>query len=227
MESDYIMTSANTSVEAVGNWLLQHIDELLEKYPELKEKLRKKLLEELEEKIATKDEILAVLNELKKLREDFNRQQEQINGIMAELKKLREDFNKLAERLDLKLSALGVMCGLYSENAFRNAMRYIIEKYFGGRVQRWTYFDSDGVVYGHPSEIDVDVLVRDNEHLLIEIRAHTDRSDVAELYRKGILYGRVVGVKPKLVIVAPFVRDRAYKTAAKLGVEIIEGIPEA
>ena len=214
------------SVDAVGQWILQHIDELLDRYPELKKKILQIILPELEERMATKEDIKDILNEIRLLREDFNRQQQQIEGLMNEIRLLREDFNKLSVRLDIKISALGARWGLLSENAFREGLRFVVERFFGGSVRRWTYYDSEGVVYGEPSEIDVDVLVKDNKHILIEIKASVDKSDIAELYRKGLLYEKVVGVKPRLVIVSPFVRSRAYKLASKLEVEIIEGVPQ-
>ena len=145
---------------------------------------------------------------------------------MEEIKRLREDFNRLSERLDFKISALGARWGLMSERAFREGLRLIVEKYFGGTVRRWVYYDERGFVYGKPSEIDVDVLVRDKEHLLIEVKAHVDKGDVAEFYRKGLLYEEVNGVRPRLIIISPFVRQRAMSLAAKLGIEIITEIPE-
>ena len=193
------------SVEAVGQWLVEHMDELFRQYPQLKKKLRKILSEELEKKIATKEDIIAVLEEIRNL---------------------RQDFNQISARLDIKVSALGARWGLLAESAFRDGMRFIVEKYFGGRVSRWVYRDDEGIVYGRPSEVDVDVLIKDGEHLLIEIRAHVDKADVAELYRKGILYEKVTGVKPRLIMIAPFVRKRSWGLARDLGVEIIEGLPE-
>jgi len=167
-----------------------------------------------------------LVEEIRNLRQDFNRQQRQIEGLVEEIRNLRQDFNQISARLDIKVSALGARWGLLAESAFRDGMRFIVEKYFGGRVSRWVYRDDEGIVYGRPSEVDVDVLIKDGEHLLIEIRAHVDKADVAELYRKGILYEKVTGVKPRLIMIAPFVRKRSWGLARDLGVEIIEGLPE-
>jgi hypothetical protein len=76
------------------------------------------------------------------------------------------------------------------------------------------------VVFGYPSVIDVDVLIRDNEHILIEYKASIDRGDIAELAREGILYERVNKVKPKLLIVGPVVRKRALELAKALNIEV-------
>ena len=112
-----------------------------------------------------------------------------------------------------------------SEEAFRDALRYILEKYFNAKVRRWTYFDTSGYVYGEPAEIDVDILITDREHILIEIKASVDRSDVLEIKRIGELYEKVEGTKPKLMIISPFFRERAIRLAAKLGIETLQRIP--
>jgi len=213
------------TVEAVGEWLMAHMDELFEKYPELKKKLYEKLKKELEEKLSTKDDIKAILEEIKQLRKDFNRQQSQIEGLMTEIKQLREDFNNLSRRLDVKITAIGARWGVMSEEAFGDALRYILEKYFKAKVKKWTYFDKSGYVNGEPAEIDMDILITDREHILIEIKASVDRSDILEIKRIGELYQKITGTKPKLIIVSPFIRERAIRLAAKLGIQTLQKIP--
>ena len=44
--------------------------------------------------------------------------------------------------------------------------------------------------------------------------------DVAELLRIGQLYEEENGIKPKLVIVSPYVDDRARKLAKEIGIEV-------
>jgi hypothetical protein len=73
----------------------------------------------------------------------------------------------------------------------------------GGRVERWVYHDREGVVYGYPSVIEADIVVRDDGHYLVEVKASASRGDVVELKRIGDLYERVTDVKPKLILVTP------------------------
>jgi hypothetical protein len=54
----------------------------------------------------------------------------------------------------------------------------------------------EGVVYGYPAVVEVDIVVRDREHILVEVRSGVSRTDVAELYRLGRLYERIHGVGP-------------------------------
>ncbi|MGC9118443.1 MAG: PD-(D/E)XK nuclease family protein [Thermoproteus sp.] len=125
------------------------------------------------------------------------------------------------EKLTSSVTALGYRYGLFTEEAFRESVKYLVSDLLKVyQVRRWTYFDGEGVVFGHPSVIDVDVLVRDNEHVLVEYKAAIDRGDVAELYREGLLYERVNKVKPRLLIVGPAIRRRALELAEELGVEV-------
>ncbi|MET1159499.1 MAG: hypothetical protein ABWW65_00925 [Thermoprotei archaeon] len=68
-------------------------------------------------------------------------------------------------------------------------------------------------MYGHPSIIDVDVLVRDKEHIIVEYKAHADRSDVAGIHRIAQLYEKIKKIKPKALIVAPTITRRAKELA--------------
>jgi hypothetical protein len=202
----------------------------------------------------------AVLDELRRLREDFNKHVEleekrwqenekrweenerrwqeafkRFEAIEAELARLREDFNKMREdfnrlyvqvnrRLDSferRLIALGARWGVESEQAFREAMKGILEEILGtAEVRRWAYFDEEGEVFGRPTQVEVDLLVRDDVHILVELKASASEGDVAKLWRAGNLYSRVVGVKPRLVLVSPFVEEEALKLAKELGVEV-------
>ena len=138
---------------------------------------------------------------------------------------LREDFNRLSTRLELRLEALGARWGILSERSFREGMKYIIEKFFGGRVSRWEYYDEQGYVYGAPSVVDVDVLIKDSEHILVEIKSRIDRSDVVVFRRKADLYEKTTGTKANLVMISPYVTDQAIDLASKLNIKIIKGIP--
>ena len=88
-------------------------------------------------------------------------------------------------------------------------------------MERWTAYDEEGLVYGHPSPIEVDVAVRNGRVVLVEISSHVRASDVAAFAKKAKLYAKKTGRTPdKLIMVTPFVDDRAFKLARELGVEI-------
>ncbi len=172
----------------------------------------------------------SILRELKELREDFNKfielenkRWEEANKrfeiIENELKQLRIDFNNTFASFDRRLIALGARWGIFSEQAFRDGMKGVVEKLLGtGKVERWIYRDESGEVYGYPSEVEVDILIKDHEHILIEIKSSISRGDVIEFWRKGKLYEKVTGIKPKLVIISPFVDDKALEDINRFGI---------
>lgn len=96
----------------------------------------------------------------------------------------------------------------------------MVERYFGGKVRKWVYEDEEGLVFGHPASIEVDLLIRDREHVLVEVKSSISRGDIATLLRKGMLYERVKGMKPSLAIISPLVEVRALEDAEALGIPV-------
>jgi len=142
-------------------------------------------------------------------------------AIEDELRRLREDFNRAFESLSRRVDALGARWGLITEETFREGMRGIIQKLFGvAEVRRWSRYDSDGEVYGRPSVVEVDLLIKDGVHILVEVKSSISRGDVLEFSMVGKFYEKVCGVKPRLVMISPYVDVRAYELAKDLGIEI-------
>ena len=62
--------------------------------------------------------------------------QEQAAENIAAIRELREDMNEGFKLLRRHIDALGARWGLLAENAFREAMTGVVERYFGGSVKR-------------------------------------------------------------------------------------------
>ena len=178
----------------------------------------------LADSFVTKEELTSVLEEIKDLRIDFNKRMESFEKRMEEMRtdfnKRMESFEKRMEAFDIKLSSLGARWGLYSEESIRNAFRGLLEEFFNAKVGRWETYDENGIVYGYPSMIEADIVIKDNKHILIEIKSHVRKSDVAELLRISEVYEKVEGVKPELAIVTPFIDENALEFARSKKVRI-------
>ena len=136
--------------------------------------------------------------------------------------KLEERMLKVEETisgLQRTLATVAHRFGVLSESAFRDAIRGVVEELFGVKAYKWTVYD-EGVVYGHPAQVEVDVVVTDKTHMLVEVKGKAGPSDVLEITRIAQLYEKREGVKPALAIVAGFVSPGARKLAEKLGVKI-------
>jgi hypothetical protein len=145
----------------------------------------------------------------------------------SELVKLREDMNKLREDMirgfelvERHIAALGARWGLMAESAFREGLRGLLEKEFGFKVESWRAYDEAGIVFGYPSEVEVDVAISDEKLILIEASSHVRASDVLQFKRKAELYERKTERRPdRLIIVTPYIDDKALEAAKQLGIE--------
>jgi len=183
---------------------------------ELKSRILKLLKEDEEFRYAVAgliglDEVLKRLDrhgeELVKLREDMN--------------KLREDMMRGFELLNRHISALGARWGLMAEEAFREGLRGVLEKELGFKVERWRAYDEMGKVFGYPSEVEVDIAIKEGKPILIEVSSHMRASDVYQFKRKAELYVEKTGEKPeRLIVVTPYAEEKAIEASKRLGVEM-------
>lgn len=192
---------------------------LEERFARLEERFAK--LEErfarLEERVAKLEERFAELAERQqRLEEHFARLEERQQRLEERMLRVEEGL----ERLDRTLATVAHRFGVLSEHAFREAMRGILQRYFGAAAQRWSVYDEEGLVYGYPSMVEADVVIRDGVHILVEVKSRVDAGDVLELSRIARLYEKRVGARPRPVIVAGYATEKAREAAARLGVEI-------
>ena len=164
-------------------------------------------------------------SELVKLREDmvegFKRHDAEIIKLREDMNKLREDINRGFELVERHISALGARWGLMAEDAFRESLRGLLAKELGFKVERWRAYDEMGMVFGYPSEVEVDVAVSDEKLILIEVSSHVRTSDVLQFRRKAELYERVAERRPdRLIIVTPYIDEKALEAARRLEIEV-------
>ena len=182
-------------------------------------------LVKLEERITRIEAAIEELTKIVKAHEErLAKVEDRLTRLETVVEKLANAVSVHSMRLDSfdrRLMALGARWGVESEEAFRNAMKGIVEGILGvARVSKWVYFDKDGVVYGYPSQVDVDVAIKDSTHILVEVKSSVSRGDVSEFSRVGRLYEMVTGIKPRLVMVTPFIDDRGLEAARTLGIEV-------
>ncbi|MEM2751268.1 MAG: DUF3782 domain-containing protein [Nitrososphaerales archaeon] len=193
--------------------LEEHDKKFIEILARLEEHDKKfiEILARLEEHDKKFIEILARLN---KHEEIFVKHDE-------ELAKLREDMNKGFILLERHISALGARWGLMSEEAFREGLRGLLEREFGFTIEKWRTYDEHGKVFGYPSEIDVDITVKDEKIILIEVASHVKASDIYQFKRKAELYIEKTGKRPnRLLIVTPYIDEKALEASKQLNIEV-------
>ena len=176
-------------------------------------------LKRLEERMATKEELRAVETSL---REEIRRVE---TSLREEIGKVEESPREDLRRLWLALNALGARWGVFSEDAFRSGVRELL-KDAGYTVDRWVYYDDKGYVYGYPSEVELDIVIKDGRTLAVEITSALKRGDLQQIRRKVELFGAVTGRRVDAVyVITPFIHDKnpdaVAAVASSMGINVV------
>ncbi len=166
----------------------------------------------LEERVGRLEEALARLVEAQaRLEERLNR----LEGRMIQME----------ERIMRRLNAFGARWGLRSERAWREGMRAVLEM-AGFEVERWVAFDAQGDVFNYPSDVELDVVVRNGRVLVVELRTSVSREALPTLERKVRFYERQTGRKVnRRILVTPWYEPGVEEMARRMGWELY-GEPE-
>jgi len=134
-----------------------------------------------------------------------------IRGEIGEIKNVmvtKRDLDEVKKLIEMRLMSIGSRRGLNSEEAVREGIRDLLRS-VGYSVEKWIWFDSTGYVYGHPSTIDLDIVIKDSLVIAIEITSSIKRGEPLYLKKKVELYEKVSGRKvSKIMMIAPYIADR-------------------
>ena len=117
-------------------------------------------------------------------------------------------------------SALGSRWGLQSEKAFRDALAGILEKNFGVEVVNVNEYDDEGVVFGRPDQVELDVIIQNGLLLICKLKSSIDKAGMYIFERKARYYEqRHQRTANRLIVISPMIDARARKVAERLGIE--------
>jgi hypothetical protein len=69
--------------------------------------------------------------------------------------------------------------------------------------------------------VDIDVILKDEKTILVEVSSHIKKSDIIIFKKKAELYQGETGRKPdKLLIVTPYIDEEALKASGKMEIEV-------
>ncbi len=175
---------------------------------------------------ARTEERLALLEEaVAHLLEAQARTEERLARLEEGQHRLEERMIRMEERIMRRLNAFGARWGLRSERAWREGMRAVLET-AGFEVERWTAFDEQGEVFNYPSDIELDVVIRDGRVLVVELRTSVSLEALPTMERKVKFYERRTGRKvDRRILISPWYDPGADELARRLGWELY-GEPE-
>ncbi|MBK1721604.1 PD-(D/E)XK nuclease family protein [Thiocystis violacea] len=137
-----------------------------------------------------------------------------------ELLRLHEEIMAQSKKVDRSIGALGARWGLQSERAFRDALASILEESFGVQVINVNEIDTTGEVFGRPDQVELDVIVKNGQLLICELKSSIDKAGMYSFERKARFYERLHNRKAdRLIVISPMIDPRALKVAAQLGIE--------
>jgi hypothetical protein len=198
--------------------------------------VRGQIMALLSDYLTTREETAAILAELRQMREDFDRRmdeqgrriEEQGRRMDEQGRRMDQRFAEQSRRIEEHtrvLGAIGARWGMMTEEAFRRSVRVLFTDQPQLRVEHWRHHDAAGKVFGYPTDVDMDVVVRDGTLLLIEVKSSISGADVAEFWRRVQLYREVTGRQPsRLLMIGPYVDERAREVGERLGIELVSGV---
>jgi hypothetical protein len=141
--------------------------------------------------------------------------------------KVLDELRQSRVRQEQALGAIGARWGLASEASFRAALKGILEQSFGVEVINVNEFDDEGTVFGAPDQVEIDIIVRNGELILCELKSSMSKSDIYTFERKVQFYQRRHGRSAtRKIVVSPMVRPEARPVAERLGIEVFGSADE-
>ncbi len=174
------------------------------------------------------EQVRSLQEQVRSLQEQVRSLQEQVlehTKVLRRHAEILEQHTKTISTLVTRIDALGARWGLMAEEAFREGLRKVVQELLGvAKVDRWYHFDREGKVFGYPCMIEIDVVVKDNVHYLIEIKSSVDQYDVWAFNRKCELYRELNKVEVRKLVVTCFADDKSMEVAKLLGIEVVRGL---
>ena len=125
-----------------------------------------------------------------------------------------------------QIGGLGARWGLQTEEAFRHGIRTILEE-VGFTAERFLTWDAAGEVFGHPEQMELDIVIQNGKAIVVEIKSSLDRANIYFFNRKVEFYTRHTGRQvDRKVVIASYADERAKEVAMRLGIEVCTDVTE-
>jgi hypothetical protein len=219
------------SVENLRELIKQELPALIHEDQEIQELVLRLARREFASRAETQDRFYELLNELRKDRAEYRREFDQVHQkfdqVHEEFGRVHEEIMALAKKYDRGIGALGARWGLQSEAAFRNALAGILEESFKVQVLHINEYDDQGIVFGQPDQVELDIIIQNDVLILCEIKSSIDKSGMYTFERKIRFYEQKHGRKAtRRLVISPMIDAKAQKVAEKLGIETFSDATE-
>lgn len=191
----------------IRSLLAKIVAELEEQRQQLEATATRQAFIELAEAQRKTNEHLAVLTQtVHELAQAQKKTEERLDQLTQRVDQLTERLDQLTQRVDEgfrrvyeSIAALGSRWGIHHEEVFRRTIEALLAKQ-ELRVER-----------GYYGNREVDVVVRNGEHLLLEITSQLRMSDIDKLLASAEEYEQREGVRPQLMIASSYVPPKVMR----------------
>ncbi len=120
-----------------------------------------------------------------------------------------ENLGRRFDEMMSQFGALGARWGIYSEQAFRKAVKALLHERYGVTVEER---DLGGR--------QVDLVVHEGKPLIIQITSSTTREDIQKLLNAAKAYRKETGEEPDLMLVTAYISPKLWEVAREANIRI-------
>ena len=154
------------------------------------------------------------------------RTEHEITQLAQGQKNIQDEQTLFRRTFTSQIGGLGARWGLQTEEAFRHGIRTILAE-VGFTTERFLTWDAAGEVFGHPEQVELDVVVQNGKVIAVEIKSSLDRANTYLFNRKVEFYTRHTGRQvDRKVIIASYADERAKEVAMRLRIEVCTDVTE-
>lgn len=132
-----------------------------------------------------------------------------------------KEIRSIKTKSEQGIGALGARWGIASEASFRAALKGILEDSFGVQVLNVNEFDDEGMVFGRPDQVELDIIIKNGTLILCELKSSMSKGDMYIFERKARYYEkRHQRTANRRIVISPMVDAKAREVAKALGIEV-------
>ncbi len=213
------------NVSEIKQLLETEVPTILQESPGFKEWLQDFIRRQTIPKESFDERFDRVMNELAADRENQRRHwDEQERKWEEQNRKWGETLHEIRSirtKQEQSIGALGAHWGIASEASFRAALQGILEDSFGVKVLNVNEFDDEGIVFGQPDQVELDIIVKNGTLILCELKSSISKGDMYIFERKVKYYEkRHQRTAGRRIVVSPMVDAKAREVAKALNIEV-------
>ena len=137
-----------------------------------------------------------------------------------------QSLQRLSATIEFKVGGIGRRWGIGSESSFRRGLVEILSD-TGYEVFNYIESDKKGIVFGHPAVIEIDVIIKGDKTIVVEIKSSVSTSDVYVFMKKAHFYEHLSGKQiDRFLMITPYIEDSARVIANEYQILICDSISD-